>query len=195
MQRSLLSFNNNICNEKNTGMPQGFEGKNLHSFRSIKYLHVEKHGDARGSRAKKNTSDALHRKSHISITSKLSIRYATLASTSTALPCHYMYACVVHLSPSDVLLLYTRAHPLPTPQCELPPEADAAENRLIHFFPDNVSHVGQIDQIDHDLDHLDPNLPLWEVVQDLHSTDQTQETRPTVRSSCRLLRLPPGSMS
>ena len=24
----------------------------------------------------------------------------------------------------------------------------------------NISHVGQIDQIDHDLDHLDPNLPL-----------------------------------
>ena len=23
-----------------------------------------------------------------------------------------------------------------------------------------ISHVGQIDQIDHDLDHLDPNLPL-----------------------------------
>ena len=35
------------------------------------------------------------------------------------------------------------------------------------------------DQIDHDLDHLDINLPLWDVVQDLHSTDPTQETCPT----------------
>ena len=30
-----------------------------------------------------------------------------------------------------------------------------------------VSHVGQIDQIDHDLDHLDPSLPLGDVVPDL----------------------------
>ena len=36
-------------------------------------------------------------------------------------------------------------------------------------FCRHVSHVGQIDQIgqiDHDLDHLDPNLPLRYVVQD-----------------------------
>ena len=43
----------------------------------------------------------------------------------------------------------------------------------------NLSHVGQIDQIDHDLDHdldhLDPNLPLRAVVQDLYSTDLTQD--------------------
>ena len=35
------------------------------------------------------------------------------------------------------------------------------------------------DQTDHDLDHIDhlvPHLPLREVVQDLHSTDPTQET-------------------
>ena len=30
-----------------------------------------------------------------------------------------------------------------------------------------LPHVGQIDQIDHDLDHLDPNLPLRYVVQDI----------------------------
>ena len=28
-------------------------------------------------------------------------------------------------------------------------------------------HVGQIDQIDHELEYLDPNLPLSDVVQDL----------------------------
>ena len=33
----------------------------------------------------------------------------------------------------------------------------------------------QTDQTDHDLDHLDPNLPLWDVVQDLYSTEPTQE--------------------
>ena len=45
------------------------------------------------------------------------------------------------------------------------------------------SNVGQIDQIDHDLDNLDPNLPLWHVVQDLCSIDPTQEACPR---SCRL---------
>ena len=39
-----------------------------------------------------------------------------------------------------------------------------------------VSHVGQVDQIDHDLDDLDTNLPLRDAVQDLCSTDPTQET-------------------
>ena len=29
--------------------------------------------------------------------------------------------------------------------------------------------------IDHGLDNLVPHLPLWEVVQDLHSTDPFQE--------------------
>ena len=48
----------------------------------------------------------------------------------------------------------------------------------------NLPHVGridqidQIDQIDHDLDHLEPNLQLGHVVQGLHSTDPTQESRP-----------------
>ena len=37
-------------------------------------------------------------------------------------------------------------------------------------------------QTDHDLHHLDPNLPLH-VVQDLHSTDPTQEI---CAKSCRL---------
>ena len=41
----------------------------------------------------------------------------------------------------------------------------------------NSSHIGQID---HDLpvDHLYPNLPLRDVVQDLYSTDPTQQTCP-----------------
>ena len=34
-----------------------------------------------------------------------------------------------------------------------------------------------------DRDNLVPHLPLWEVVQDLYSTDPTQEIRPR---SCRL---------
>ena len=40
-------------------------------------------------------------------------------------------------------------------------------------------------RIDHDLpvDHVDPNLPLWDVVQDLRNTDPTQESCPR---SCRL---------
>ena len=37
----------------------------------------------------------------------------------------------------------------------------------------NISHVGLIC---HGLDHLDPNLPLRDVAQDLHSTGPTQET-------------------
>ena len=39
----------------------------------------------------------------------------------------------------------------------------------------NSLHVGQIDQIDHDLlaDHLDRNLPLCDSVQDIYSTDPT----------------------
>ena len=36
---------------------------------------------------------------------------------------------------------------------------------------------------DHTLDHVDPSLPLWDVVQDLYSTDPSQETCPR---SCRL---------
>ena len=35
-----------------------------------------------------------------------------------------------------------------------------------------------MDMIDRDLDHLDPNLPLLDVVQDPYSTDPTQETCP-----------------
>ena len=33
-----------------------------------------------------------------------------------------------------------------------------------HCLPQEFSRVGQIDQIDHDLDHLDPNLPFSDVV-------------------------------
>ena len=42
---------------------------------------------------------------------------------------------------------------------------------------------GQIDQIDHDLDNLVPNLPFWDAVQDLYSADPTRET---IARSCRL---------
>ena len=39
---------------------------------------------------------------------------------------------------------------------------------IVYFwFMCKHSRVGQIDQIDHDLDHLDPSLPLGFVVQDL----------------------------
>ena len=36
---------------------------------------------------------------------------------------------------------------------------------------EGISHVGQIDQIDHNLDRLDPNLPLGCVLQGLYSAD------------------------
>lgn len=35
-------------------------------------------------------------------------------------------------------------------------------------------------QIDHDFDHVDPNLPLRDCVQDLYGTDPTQEMCSTV---------------
>ena len=41
-----------------------------------------------------------------------------------------------------------------------------------------VAHVGQTDQIDHDLDHLYLNLPFWDALRDLYSTDPTQEACP-----------------
>ena len=41
----------------------------------------------------------------------------------------------------------------------------------------------QTNQIDHDQDHPDPNLPFWGAVQDLYSTDPTQGTCPR---ACRL---------
>ena len=43
--------------------------------------------------------------------------------------------------------------------------------------------VRHTDETDHDLDHRDPNLPLWHVVQYLYGTGPTQYTRPI---SCRL---------
>ena len=45
----------------------------------------------------------------------------------------------------------------------------------LRFWGRNISHVRQIDQIDHDLDHVDPNRPLWDDVQDLYGTDLAQE--------------------
>ena len=39
-----------------------------------------------------------------------------------------------------------------------------------------TDEIDQIDQIDQ-IDKIDPNLPLREFVQDMHSTDPTQETR------------------
>ena len=59
------------------------------------------------------------------------------------------------------------------------------------FFFGNVC-APRIDQTDHDLDHLSPHLPLWSYVQDLHSTDPTQETCP--RTSCRLYGSRPGNI-
>ena len=47
------------------------------------------------------------------------------------------------------------------------------------------------DQIDHDLYKLDPNLPRRNVVQDLYSTDKTQE----MSWIMQIIRLPPGNMS
>ena len=46
------------------------------------------------------------------------------------------------------------------------------------------------DHIDHDLDHLYPNLPLWDVVQDLYSADPTPEACP---KSSGLFRSTPGN--
>ena len=51
------------------------------------------------------------------------------------------------------------------------------------MHPSKCPHIGQTDQIDHDLDHLDANLPLCEYdVQDLYysSSDPTWATCPTV---------------
>ena len=45
---------------------------------------------------------------------------------------------------------------------------------------EQTDKIDQIDQIDHDLDHLpvDTNLPSWDVMQELYSTDPTQQTCP-----------------
>ena len=62
----------------------------------------------------------------------------------------------------------------------------------------NYCHVGQIDQTDHDLDHLDPNLSLWNVVQHLCGTDPTKKISAKIcPRSCRVpgIRLPPGNMN
>ena len=67
--------------------------------------------------------------------------------------------------------------------------------RTCHNAVANLSRVRQVDQIDHDLDHLDPSspwwytgvccagsvwysLPTWNVVQDLYSTDPTRQHDP-----------------
>ena len=42
----------------------------------------------------------------------------------------------------------------------------------------SITLAGQIDQTDHDLDDLDPNLPPRDAVQDLYGTDPTQEICP-----------------
>ena len=49
------------------------------------------------------------------------------------------------------------------------------------------STTRRTDQMDHDLDPIDPNLPLCDAVQDLYSTDPTQEPCPR---SCRLYTAP-----
>ena len=48
---------------------------------------------------------------------------------------------------------------------------------------EELGDEGCIRRTDHDLDHLVPNMPLRDVVQDLYSTDPTQEACPR---SCRL---------
>ena len=59
------------------------------------------------------------------------------------------------------------------------------------------AHVGQIHQIDHDLevghlDHLDPNLPLLDAVQDLSNSHLSIQTLATCPGSCRPYGLLPG---
>ena len=51
-----------------------------------------------------------------------------------------------------------------------------------------IPHIGQIDQIDHDLDHLVPHLE--ELAQDLHSTDPTHDI---CGRSCRVYRSHPAT--
>ena len=41
------------------------------------------------------------------------------------------------------------------------------------------------------LDHQDPKLPLWDVVQDLYATDLAQENTPQIMQN---MRPPPGNM-
>ena len=43
--------------------------------------------------------------------------------------------------------------------------------------------VGQIDQIDHDLDHVDPSLPLWDVVQIFVHIVKIQPRKPALDRS------------
>ena len=47
-------------------------------------------------------------------------------------------------------------------------------------------------QIDHDLDHLDLNLPIWDVGHDLYGTDPTQENMCYIM---QIIRLRPGNTS
>ena len=62
----------------------------------------------------------------------------------------------------------TRIKPTRTTGCTKPRTSKCTEY--------TIPHAGQTDQIDHHLHHPDPNLPSWDVVQDLYSTDATQET-------------------
>ena len=39
---------------------------------------------------------------------------------------------------------------------------------------DQIYHINQADQV-YKIDQIDPNLPLWYTVLDLHATDPTQE--------------------
>ena len=70
------------------------------------------------------------------------------------------------------------------------PQTDKIDNDLPRT--DQIDHdLPRTDQTDHDLDHLDPNLPLSEVVQDMCSTNPTQETCPRCMQVIRLL---PGNI-
>ena len=52
--------------------------------------------------------------------------------------------------------------------------------------------VSEAGQIDHDLDNLDPNLPSWDVAQDLFSTDPTQDN---LSQMMQIIQLPMSNMS
>ena len=50
---------------------------------------------------------------------------------------------------------------------------------------EQIDHdLDQIDQIDHDLDHLDQNLMVSDSVHDLNSADPDQESRPRSYADC-----------
>ena len=49
---------------------------------------------------------------------------------------------------------------------------------LDHEIDQIAYDIDQIERRKDQIDHLDPNLPLWDVVQDAHNTDPAQDTGP-----------------